>query len=71
MKRFTNHGEPWGDFLDVKICSKNIRTERLRDKTIILSSVTDAYNPFERKFERTREILKQFVNTEARTGPES
>jgi DNA repair photolyase len=66
MKHFTHHKEPCGDFLAVKICSGNIRAERLRDKTIILSSVTDAYNPFEQKFERTRDILKQFVNTEAR-----
>ena len=66
MKRFTNHEEAWGDFLDVKVCTKKINVERLQDKTVVISTVTDAYNPFERKFERTREILKQFVNTKAR-----
>ncbi|WP_373470419.1 hypothetical protein [Candidatus Endomicrobiellum cubanum] len=25
MKKFTNHNEPWGDFLDVKISSKPLR----------------------------------------------
>jgi DNA repair photolyase len=63
MKHFTNHKEDWGDFLDVKVCAKKINVERLQDKTIVISTVTDAYNPFERKFECTREILKQFVNT--------
>lgn len=24
MKRFTNHPEPWGEFLDVKRCDKKI-----------------------------------------------
>ncbi|MDR3276869.1 MAG: radical SAM protein [Treponema sp.] len=64
MKHFTNHGEAWGDFLDVKRCDRAINMSRLRGKTVVLSSTTDAYNPFERKFEATRGILKQFIHTE-------
>jgi DNA repair photolyase len=66
MKRFTNHTEKWGDFLDVKRCAKNINMARLGDKRIIISSATDAYNPFEKKYRITRELLRQFVNTRTR-----
>ncbi|MDR0638337.1 MAG: radical SAM protein [Spirochaetaceae bacterium] len=65
MRRFTNHGEKRGDFLDVKRCDKKINVD-MRDKTIILSSVTDAYNPFEQKFKVTRELLKQFVHSQVK-----
>jgi DNA repair photolyase len=63
MKRFTNHSESWGDFLDVKRYAKRIDTARLADKKIVFSSVTDAYNPFEKKYRVTREILLQFADT--------
>ncbi|MDR0554057.1 MAG: radical SAM protein [Treponema sp.] len=65
MKRFTNHAEKWGDFLDVKRCAKKINTTRLAGKRIVISSVTDAYNPYEKKYRVTRELLRQFVNTQA------
>jgi DNA repair photolyase len=65
MRRFTNHEEKWGDFLDVKRCGKKINIDKLRGKTILMSSVTDAYNPFEQRFEVTRELLKQLVPAEA------
>jgi DNA repair photolyase len=64
MKRFTNHNEQWGDFLDVKRCDKKINVNKLADKSILFGSVTDAYNPFEKKYGNTREILKQFINSE-------
>jgi DNA repair photolyase len=66
MRRFTGHTEKWGDFLDVKRCAKKLNTARLTDKRIIIGSVTDAYNPFEKKYRVTREILRQFVNTRTR-----
>jgi DNA repair photolyase len=66
MKRFANHAEKWGDFLDIKRCTKKINVSHLEDKRIVLSSVTDAYNPFEKKYRITREILRQFVNTSTR-----
>lgn len=63
MKRFCNHNEEWGDFLDVKKVS-SIRLPKVDEKqTILLSSVTDPYNPFERKYESTRTILKELVGT--------
>jgi DNA repair photolyase len=63
MGRFTGHGEEWGDFLDVKIYNKKIKLNRLDGKKIVFSTVTDAYNPFERKYLITRNLLKQFANT--------
>jgi DNA repair photolyase len=68
MRRFTNHAEKWGDFLDVKRCAKKINTARLGEKRVILSSATDAYNPFEKKYQVTREILRQFADTPVRVS---
>jgi DNA repair photolyase len=63
MQRFTGHAEPWGDFLDVKHCRKKINANKLAGKKVVFCSVTDAYNPFEKKFRITRELLTQFINT--------
>ena len=63
MRRFTNHSEKWGDFLDVKRCDKKINTSALNDKKVVFCSVTDAYNPYEKKFRVTRSILENFVDT--------
>jgi len=63
MKRFTNHHEPWGAFLDVKINSPDLVKPRgeYRNKNVLLSSVTDPYLPHERKYELTRKILEKLV----------
>lgn len=61
MRRFTHHVEPWGTFLDIKECRRPINVKKLAGKRVILSSVTDAYNPFEREFGLTRTILEQLV----------
>ena len=59
MKRFTGHTEDWGTFLDVKRCDKSISAKKLTGKAVFLSSVTDPYNPYEKKYEITRAILEQ------------
>lgn len=64
MRRFTGHSENWGDFIDIKRCDNKIDLQNTAGKKIIFCSVTDAYNPYERKYEITRNILKQFVDTE-------
>lgn len=47
MKRFTGHlGDEWGEFLEVKACSKKINKNNLKGKLVLLSSVTDPYNYF-------------------------
>lgn len=62
MKRFTNHGEAWGSFIDIKRCDKPISKKKLQGKSVFLSSVTDCYNPFEEKYRNTRKILEQLIS---------
>ena len=59
MKRFTNHPEPWGDFLDVKTWAKIKNPQKYAGKEMFLGSVTDPYNPQEKKYERTRTLLQE------------
>ena len=62
IKRFTGHTERWGEFVDVKInASKILEKELLRNPkrgVVLLGSVTDAYQPAERKYKITRDILE-------------
>lgn len=64
MKRFTNHNEPWGEFIDIKLCDKPISIKRITDKSLFLSSVTDCYNQYEEKYCITRKILKQLISAD-------
>ena len=66
MKRFTGHTEEWGSFLDVKICDKPISAKKLTGKAVFLSSVTDPYNAFEKKYEVTRGIQEQLAGIDCR-----
>ena len=59
IKKFTNHKEDWGSFVDIKSCNKPISNKKLNGKTVVLSSVTDPYNFLENKFEITKKILDQ------------
>lgn len=61
MKRFTGHKEKWGTFLDIKFCDKAISKKKLQGKSVFLSSVTDPYNPYEKKYEITRKILSKLL----------
>jgi len=64
MKKFTNHIEPWGSFVDVKINAPELITKdknKTKNKLILMSSVTDPYQPIESKYLLTRRILKQLI----------
>ncbi len=63
MKRFTNHPEPWGEFIDVKYWPQIKHPEKYAGKEAFFGSVTDCYQPCEKKYERTRELLKQLQNS--------
>lgn len=64
MKKFTNHSENWGEFVDVKINAPDLipkNTTKFNNKIIFLSSVTDPYQPIEEKYKLTRKILEKLV----------
>lgn len=61
MKRFTNHSEPWGEFIDIKICDRPLATKKLIGKSVFLASVTDPYNSFEKEYKLTRKVLEQLI----------
>ena len=62
MRRFTSHTEKWGEFLDVKVNAPEILEKELlqnpKKGIVVLSSVTDPYQPVERKYKITRGILE-------------
>ena len=66
MKRFSNHAEPWGEFLDVKYWPEIRNPRRYAGKELFLSSVTDPYNPQESVYGRTRELLRQLQGSGVR-----
>jgi len=64
IKKFTGHTEPWGSFVDIKINAPDLipeNTNKYRDKSIIIGSVTDPYQPLERKYKLTRRILEKLI----------
>jgi DNA repair photolyase len=64
MKRFTGHKEEWGEFVDVRVNASQVLSKEL-SKTIkglvMLSSVTDPYQPLEKKYELTRKCLHRLL----------
>ena len=65
MKRFTNHSEEWGAFLDVKDWGEIKNPEKYKGKELFIGSVTDAYQPLEEKYKRTRMVLEQLQGSGA------
>ena len=64
MKRFTNHKEPWGDFVDVKINAPDLIVNGMKnynDEFITIGSVTDVYHPVERNYQITRKVLEKLL----------
>ena len=59
MKRFTNHPEPWGEFVDIKHWPDIKHLEKYTGQKIFIGSVTDPYQPLEEKYFRTRTLLEQ------------
>ncbi len=61
MKKYTNHQEPWGEFVDIKINVVDrlkAQTRKAKPGTVMLGTVTDAYQPIERKLGLTRRCLE-------------
>jgi len=61
MKRFSDHNEEWGTFVDVKVnFLERLEKEVIKVKSgvVMLSSVTDPYQPLEEKYKLTRGALE-------------
>jgi DNA repair photolyase len=59
-------GRKWGSFVDVKTNASEVLEKEIRKKNsgnVLISSVTDPYQPLERKYEITRKILEKLKNT--------
>lgn len=61
MCRFYKTNQSWGQFLGVKQCDKLINKHQLIGKSLTLSTVTDAYNIYEKQYCVTRKILEQLI----------
>lgn len=62
MARGTHRGAEWGSFVDVKVNALKLLASELRRKPrglVMLSSVTDPYQPLEKKYELTRGVLQR------------
>jgi DNA repair photolyase len=61
MKCFTGHNEEWGTFVDAKVNATEVLAQQMRRTkpgNVVLSTVTDAYQPLERKYQITRACLE-------------
>jgi len=61
MKRFTGHREEWGQFVDVRVNAPQVlarQLKRARPGNVSLGTVTDAYQPLERKYKLARGCLQ-------------
>ncbi|GHU88845.1 radical SAM mobile pair protein B [Spirochaetia bacterium] len=66
MCRFTGHTqEKWGEFIDIKESYRMPNKGSIKGKTVLLGSSTDPYNPMEKKWEKTRSILKNLADSDA------
>jgi DNA repair photolyase len=64
MKRFTGHTGRWGSFVDVKVNAPLLLKRELgrkRPGTVMISSVTDPYQPVEKKYRLTRKCLEILI----------
>jgi DNA repair photolyase len=67
MKRFTGHLEPWGEFIDVKLNAPYLlrkQLKRAKKGVVALSTVTDPYQPIEKKYQLTRKCLEVLLEAQ-------
>lgn len=61
MRRYTDHKEPWGEFVDVKINAAEVLAKEVKKKKkgeVFVSSVCDGWQPLEAKYKLTRKCLE-------------
>ncbi|MFH1220260.1 MAG: radical SAM protein [Candidatus Eisenbacteria bacterium] len=67
MKKYSGHTEPWGEFVDAKVNAPELLKRELRrprEGEVIVSSVTDCYQPVEARFKLTRACLEILAMTD-------
>ncbi|KPL19725.1 MAG: hypothetical protein AMJ92_01940 [candidate division Zixibacteria bacterium SM23_81] len=67
MRRFRRHGEEWGQFVDVKVNAPGVlrrQLSRSQPGLVSLSTVTDPYQPLERRYELTRACLQELIKSQ-------
>ena len=67
IKRFTGHTERWGTFVDARIniaevLDKQLKSPKYKGGRIFIGTVTDPYQPIEKKYKLTRSILKVLMD---------
>lgn len=64
MKKYTGHTEQWGSFVDAKMNAPEMLRRQLKKAVkgnIIISSVTDPYQPIEGKYKLTKRCLEELL----------
>lgn len=65
MGRFTGHKEKWGSYIEPKHFTSMKLPRKQEGKTILVGSVTDAYNPAEKKYRLMPDILEALRDSKA------
>ncbi len=72
MQRWHHQTEKWGEFVDVRVNTPQNVEKELRNKArvkIYMSSMTDCYQPIEKKYEITRKTLEVLISKEKTLFP--
>ena len=69
MSKYCKHDEPWGEYVDVKINAREVLQRELNKRhrpqgSVLLGSVTDAYQPVESKYKLTRSLLEELSGSD-------
>lgn len=67
MLRYRPHQEAWGEFVDIKTNAPEVLAEQLKQskqKLVLLSSVTDPYQPIEAKLSLTRRCIQKLLENQ-------
>lgn len=60
MKKFSGHNnEEWGSFVDIKVNA--VEKLKIKPGIITIGSVTDPYQPVEKKYQLTKRILEKLI----------
>lgn len=66
-KAFAKHDKKWGSFVDVKVNALEVLLMELEShhpKKVLIGSITESYQPAEKKYEITRAILAELASRE-------